>query len=644
MLRRMLDPEAGPPDTPPADVAPDAPEAPDAPTSPEAPAPAPYLPFAAYPVAAVPPAPTWTKAYDLPSARRVVSSGLQLAVDTSAAIRRGSIYIGLLSLGAFGPAVVLVLLGIGRLMSDPGTAEMLAKDPSLLFFEQPGLLAPLVFVYVLGIAGVVLLLAIGIDAQAIAISLLAGRASDRPVQLFEAITRARQVFWRLLGAGVIVGVASYLVSLLVVLPFIDFQNPNTGISFIGTALGTLVVMPFAFTTTSIVLGDVGALEALRRSWRLFRVRPRIALAVTIFALVSSAIQQFALGAGLDAADRVGSFMHLGFGEGGAGTLLSSILVLAFVVAFGSLTFTIAAIVAAPQVAGFLGLTYYSGGLDRARSATGVQPRRFRWVSAPMVFAMVGLLIVAGFGLPSVLGFQPRPSSPLLGILSGVAQDNGEIMSPEGASVIVDDPANDTVGRNQPGLDITSAGYAVLPEVPDWLLDDLFDCTTGTVTCPDSGLAAARWEDGAYLFIQRMAGPPDALQGDERQEWGPILALPGYPRASTGDADSFGGASHAFITRFEPGRHRLVDRVYAANKWIDYPSHGRSAWIGDDLLTIVPVSQELPEDPILWDVRAAVVTPAVEAGATIGLDELRASAVLPLLPFDEPPLYSFYAFQ
>jgi hypothetical protein len=623
MLRRMLDPEAGPPDTPPSPAR----------------APAPYLPFAAYPAAPpAPPAPTWTKAYDLPSARRVVSSGLQLAVDTSAAIRRGSIYIGLLSLGAFGPAVVLVLLGIGRLMSDPGTAEMVARNPSLIFFEQPGLLAPLLFVYVLGIAGVVLLLAIGIDAQAIAISLLAGRAADRPVHLFEAITRARQVFWRLLGAGLIVGVASYVVSLLVVLPFINFEKPNTGISFIGTALGTLVVMPFAFTSTSIVLGDVGALEALRRSWRLFRVRPRIALAVTIFALVSSAIQQFALGAGLDAADRVGSFMHLGFGEGGAGTLLSSILVLAFVVAFGSLTFTIAAIVAAPQVAGFLGLTYYSGGLDRARSATGVRPRRFRWVSVPMVFAMVGLLIVAGFGLPSVVGFQPRPSSPLLGILSGLAQDNGELLSPHGASVVVDDPASDTIGRSLPWIDITSAGYAFLPDVAPWLLDSLFDCSDATVTCSGTTNTTGPWDQGAYIFIQRMAGPPDAIPSDEHREWGPMLVVSGHERAPIYPDDPYSGATHAIITRIDPDRRQLRYLVYQDGAWDDIPSVARSAWRGSDLLTIVAANDELTLDPDRWDAYASLVYPSGRKG----VDLLRSTNNAPLRAFDPPPVYVFYS--
>jgi hypothetical protein len=409
MLRRMLDPEAGPADTPAAGPAP------------ATPGPAAYLPFAAYPVPApAPPTPTWTKAYELPSARRVVSAGLQLAVEASAPIRRASIYIGLLSLGAFGPAVVLLLIAIGRLMSDPSTAQMLTNDPSLIFVQHPELVPPLLLLYVLVLLGLILLLAIGVDAQAIAISILGGRAADRPVQLWEAVTRARQVFWRLGAAGFLVGVASAIVSLLVTVPFIRLDDPNTGISFIGTAVAALVVTPFAFASTSIVLGDVDAIEALRRSWTLFRARPRIAFVVTLFTLVTSAIQSFALGAGADLAVRVGGFVHLGFDQGGAGLILPAILVLAFVVAFGSLTFTIAAIVAAPQVAGFLGMTYYSAGLDRARSADGGRPRRFRWVTIPMALAMAGLLALAGFGLPAIVGFHANEASPLPTFLTSAA--------------------------------------------------------------------------------------------------------------------------------------------------------------------------------------------------------------------------------
>jgi hypothetical protein len=257
----------------------------------------------------------------------------------------------------------------------------------------------------------------------------------------------------------------------------------------------------------------------------------------------------------------------------------------------------------------------------------------------MIFAMIGLLVVAGFGLPKVTAFQPRPTSPLLGILSTAAQDNGAVMSPEGTSVVVEDPLGDAAGRTSPSIDIRSAGYAYLPDVPSWLLETLFDCASASVTC-HPGFETGRWEDGAYLFAQRMAGPPDAAPAGERREWGPMLALVGSPRAPIAANDAFGGASHAFITRFEDGERTLVARVYVAGQWIDYTSNGRSAWIGDDLLTIVPASQEVYAEPILWGAYAAIVSPPGDQGS----DALRESALGPLRAFDRPPVYSFLSLR
>jgi hypothetical protein len=357
------------------------------------------------PAPAQPPPPVWGRAYELPTARKVVYAGLQLVVDANASIRRASIYIGLQALGAIGPAALLLLLAIGRLLSDPGLAELLADDPSLIVFERPEIVAPLLAIYVLVLFGLILVGAISIDAQAMAIAILGGQASEQPMRLWEAINRARQVFWRLLAAGLMAGLASGVVALVVTLPFIRPYDTNTGLSFIGSMIGALVVAPFAFASAGIVLGDVGATEALRRSVTLFRARPRIALVVTLFTLVTSAIETFALGAGADAAVRVGELMHLGLDQGLVPLLLTAALVLAFIVAFGSLTFTIAAIVAAPQVAAFLGLTFFAGGLDRARTPDGVRPRGFRWVSLPMLAAMIGLLVLAILELPDVAGLK-----------------------------------------------------------------------------------------------------------------------------------------------------------------------------------------------------------------------------------------------
>lgn len=376
------------------------PEAPD----PEAPNPTLDLTVAADP----PVAPAWEKAYELPGARKVVSAGLQLAAESSSAIRRASIYIGLLTLGAFGPTLLLLLLWIGRLLSDPATAATIAEDPLLLFLEQPAIEGPLQYISMLVAIGFVLLIAISIDAQAIALALLGGVAADRPLLLREAIVRARQVFWRLAGAGVLVGITSAIVTFVVTVPFLRPFDSNTGIRFIGSIIGAIAVVPFVFAGAGIVLGDVGPIEALKRSTRLFRARPRVALVVVLFTLVTSTIQTFALGAGLDAAVRVAEFLHLSLDQGGVGLVLTAVLVLAFVVAFGSLSFTIAAIVAAPQVAAFLGLTFHSAGLDRARLDGPALRRKGRWVTFPMLASLVALSLLAVIGLPVIYGARIIP--------------------------------------------------------------------------------------------------------------------------------------------------------------------------------------------------------------------------------------------
>lgn len=356
-----------------------------------------------------PPQPlAWAKAYELPTAGKVVGAGLHLAATSSAAIRRASLYIGLLALGAFGPTAVLMLVGIGRLLSDPATVDAMAVDPVRVFQEHPEIVEPLLAIYFLVMVGLLLLVTISIDAQGIAIALLGGIASDRPLRLWEAITRARQVFWRLAGAGFLVGIASSIVAFVVAAPFVRQFDTNTGVTFIASMIGALVVTPFAFAATGVVLGDVGAIESLQRSMQLFRARPSIAFVVVLFTLVTSAIQSFALGAGLDVAVRVADFLGLGLDGGAAGLILPAILILGLIMAFGSLTFTVAAIVAAPQVAAFLGLTFYSGGLDRARSDGTARPRGFRWATLPMLAFMAGLAIVAVLQLPVVAALDLAP--------------------------------------------------------------------------------------------------------------------------------------------------------------------------------------------------------------------------------------------
>src|ERR1700752_5071827 len=120
--------------------------------------------------------------YEPPTARQVVSAGLQLAVTASKPIRRASVPIGLLALGAFGPAVVVFILGLSRLLGDPATADILLTDPTLLLDARPDLVSALRLLALLVVVGSLLLVAISIDAQAIAISQLPGVAAGRAVR------------------------------------------------------------------------------------------------------------------------------------------------------------------------------------------------------------------------------------------------------------------------------------------------------------------------------------------------------------------------------------------------------------------------------------------------------------------------------
>ena len=136
---------------------------------------------------------------------------------------------------------------------------------------------------------------------------------------------------------------------------------------------------------------------MRRSVQLFKARPTVGLVVVLFTLVTSGIQVFALGAGLDVLVRAGEAFHLSFAAGGLAIALAGVLVFAGVVAFGSLLFTIAVLVSAPQVTAFLGLTHFAGGLDQAR-VDGPRPRRFRWVTLPMLATMAAMAVLATIGL------------------------------------------------------------------------------------------------------------------------------------------------------------------------------------------------------------------------------------------------------
>ncbi|HEY8870160.1 MAG TPA: hypothetical protein VIM30_12335 [Candidatus Limnocylindrales bacterium] len=311
----------------------------------------------------------------LPSGRQVVGRGFDLSLRATQQLRPASLYIGLLLLGLVGPAA---LLGAFMVAHEPAFFEALfsgdtnARPPDDLVGAF-GILAILTMVAFIGAV------IVAVEAGIIAVALLGGQDVGRPLSLREGIVRSRQVFWRLVGGSIVVGVWLALVDNIVVVllghPFGDSGAPDTALE--TTAASLVAGLPFVYFQSGIVLGDAGAFESLRRSIRLARARWRLALVIGLFSAASGYIELFGLGAGGDILSRLVDTLHLSLIGDPGRAVASGALLLVAIVALGSLLLTVAAIVAAPQVVAFVGLTHYSAGLDLARQAAGPSPPSLR---------------------------------------------------------------------------------------------------------------------------------------------------------------------------------------------------------------------------------------------------------------------------
>jgi hypothetical protein len=555
--------------------------------------------------------------YDLPTARRVVSSGLQLALASTGDLRRASIYIGLLVLGAFGPSIVALLLIVGRLGDQAGDAF------GAVFFPyaggpppEPALEAALLLVAIEALVGVALFFTISIDAQTMGIAILGGRASERPLRLWEAITRARQVFWRMAGAGTLVGFASLFIQSLILTAVGGLSQSAEAASIVAAVIATVVVAPLAYVSTSIVLGDVSAMEALSRSWRLFRVRRPLAVVVVLFTLVTSAIQLFALSAGLDLVVRASEVLHVSLTEGALAFGTAVVLILAAIVAYGSLTFTIGAVVAAPQVTGFLGLTFYSGGLDRARMDSPKPPRGFRYVTRPMTVAMIALTGVVGMEIPAITSIPQPPASALLQLIRDEASLESDLIQVTGYPEVVDDRPGDLTGNGPGDIDILRAEATTLFDVPPWILDE-FACDEPAVACGDTSADDGVFADGAYLFFERAASP---LVPEETRRFTILLAMGDEVASFRRGADEpYGRASRIFVTRPGPTPTIAASRSQG-DRFTSWRTAARATWAGTDLFVLIPI-REMTDGPIGWDVVALIED---GGGNMVSGDTLRAT--------------------
>jgi hypothetical protein len=382
---------------------------PDDPGASDKPGPQPFPPILAGPTPSgpplapassplVPPPPLATgPPPSLPGIFSTIGQSLDLCVNASRDLRRASFYIGLLTLATVGPfAAVLIALGSSQGGFDWLADAALGIEPTLGPID-PGIPGLLFLTVLIAIAGY---LVVSIEASVMAAAILAGRRIGRPLTMREALRRSRQTFWRIIRASLLVGLILLVPNVLVTLLLNEtLGEASEGAAVVSTIVGAVIGAPFAYITTGVVLGDVGASEAVRRSVRLARAKWRLAIAISSVGVVVAYIQLFALGAGIDILARVGGVLGVGFGSGVSGTVALIAVILLGILSVGSLVLTLAALIVAPQVVAFLGLTAYGAGIERAHEDAPAPPRRVPWVTVPM-----GIVIVVGFiaGLGGVL--------------------------------------------------------------------------------------------------------------------------------------------------------------------------------------------------------------------------------------------------
>ena len=305
-----------------------------------------------------------------PSARRLLGLAFDLDLRASRDLRSASLFMALQFLFIVGPlALVLAALFI-QLPAYLDVFDPAVFDPTLIDeqaieeFIEPFL----VFATQLSLVATIAVLgwiAITVESQIVAITILAGRLLGRPVTLREAIARSRQSFWRVVRAAFLVGIPAAIAGAVVSAAFGPDVDPvSETFTLVSLAVGIAVAVPFAYFTTGIVLGDVGARESIVRGYRLVRSRWSLAIVIAAFTAAAQFLQVFAIGAGGDLVARIAIVLDLGFDHGALQSALTYVVIIASIVAVGTLLFTTIAISVAPQVVAFLALTRVATGLDR----------------------------------------------------------------------------------------------------------------------------------------------------------------------------------------------------------------------------------------------------------------------------------------
>jgi hypothetical protein len=332
---------------------------------------------------------------DPPGTIAIVARGIDLNAGMSGEIRRASLFAGAMFLLTVGPMVALLIGVIVRAGSLEGIVDAieLGEPGSLRSIFGLGRFGPLVIA-----VGMSCFIAVWIDLQIVATAIVGGRAADRPVDLRAAVGIARRSFWRLILGSLAVGLL-LLVPRLAVSMALE-RTPGETSLLVSTVIDVVLSAPFVYLGAAIVLGRGTALVAARASWRIARRRWRLALVVGIVNTAVSFIALFALGAGIDVVARIAGALGVGSGTGLVQAGQLAVILAVLVVAFGSLSMTVATLTTAPAVIAWLGLGGTTGGLPDRELPADAASRGPRLIALPMRIALVAEWALAVISLLS----------------------------------------------------------------------------------------------------------------------------------------------------------------------------------------------------------------------------------------------------
>ena len=324
--------------------------------------------------------------------RSVLGASLDLVTRASRDLRAASLYIGLVLLGTAGPFALLLW----------GSAEVGVFERSFLPDDNSTSLQT--WVAITGFLAFLGLIVISIESRGLATALLGARLQNRPITVRDAVRRSRMAFWRLIGVTIVVNGPLLIIQSLVGDRLAETFHGRSELSEVtATLIAAIVGTPFAYVTAGIVLGDVSAIEAARRSIRLFSARRRSALVVSIIGVATQFITLAGVGAAVEVAAKAFTALGLGPDSGTVGVAVITVVVIAAVFALGSLSFTVAALALAPEVVMFVALTHAAPGLEWVRPPAEppypgyVWQPAFRWLTRPLLatIAIGGVALVLG---------------------------------------------------------------------------------------------------------------------------------------------------------------------------------------------------------------------------------------------------------